>query len=467
MARKDRAWHEDFLEYMEMIATHPNYKGLPIKRRPDGSLGWIAFAKGEAGQARKKWAEEKAKELDFPIKPGVYARVMREIHPTKQHICQTCGSSMSIYYHYPSANFLKALEREFSLSFSDCDHVSDIWDQILAGGISEKTLSLFFKHKFELEDVGAGGKEEIIKMCEHKCREGGKTLLGPGAMSNFPDRFDGFHTYSRCCREEQDTGRFHENMKSYTKDRRAYEYWSDGNIHAADMFMGSRFFSGISADHIGPISLGFVHDPRYLRPMTKGDNSTKRDRLLVSDVEEIIMVENATGVYPMSWYSAEIWEFIKANYKEHPETVATRYRNMLKQNIANFMVILKELYDIPAGCRFLYKEYIEPKYENFRYSYKFDELGNITEKTPRRFTKRSENELERFSRIAFTSVQEYSEKENRHLSPDLTDAERLELARLSQNIQMAEVLKTDYSLCRKQLEALVSSIEQRLIGVGG
>ena len=43
-----------------------------------------------------------------------------------------------------------------------------------------------------------------------------------------------------------------------------------------NQFMGSRYFQGTSADHVGPISLGFVHDPRYLRPMTGSDNSAKR-----------------------------------------------------------------------------------------------------------------------------------------------------------------------------------------------
>lgn len=107
-------------------------------------------------------------------------------------------------------------------------------------------------------------------------------------MSYFPDRYDGFHTYNRCCRATQDKGRSKENLKSYTKDRRAYEYWSDGNIHAANQFMGSAFFDGTSADHIGPISLGFVHDPRYLQPMPGGDNSSKRDRLQIVGIESII-----------------------------------------------------------------------------------------------------------------------------------------------------------------------------------
>lgn len=152
-------------------------------------------------------------------------------------------------------------------------------------------------------DAKTSEKDDIIDALEYACRKGNKKCLGPGAMSNFPDRYDGFHTYNRCCRATQDKGRSKENLKSYTKDRRAYEYWSDGNIHAANQFMGSSFFDGISADHIGPISLGFVHDPRYLQPMSSGDNSSKRDRLQVVDIERIIETEQRTGVYPMSWQS--------------------------------------------------------------------------------------------------------------------------------------------------------------------
>lgn len=467
MARIERSWNHDFQIYMEEIAKHPNYEGLLIERKRDGSLSWIATAKSKIGQARMRWAENKASELGFPVQPGVYAQVMREIHPTKQHACQICGSRMSIYYHYPSVNFLKAIRREFELEFTECDHVGDIWEQVLDSGVEEDKLRSFFKQKFELSDISGKGKNEIIAMCERKCREGGKKQLSPGVMSNFPDRFDGFHTYNRCCRVEQDKGRSKENLKSYTKDRRAYEYWSDGNLHAANMFKGSPFFTKISADHVGPIALGFVHDPRYLRPLTSGDNSAKRDRLLVEDIEAIISIEAATGVYPMSWYSAEIWEFIKANYKQHTGIVATCYRDMLKQNLSNFMFILKKVKDFAGGHgrKFLYNNFIEPKYDCFLHAYVFDELGNIIKQTQRKFTERSNNEIARFSRIAFDAVDDYSAKDNRHLSPDLTSAEILELNQICGDIGIASVSgsQDSYKSCQSQLEELVLGIERRLI----
>lgn len=37
MARDTKIWHPNFIEYMNTIVNHPNYKGLPIKLKEDGS----------------------------------------------------------------------------------------------------------------------------------------------------------------------------------------------------------------------------------------------------------------------------------------------------------------------------------------------------------------------------------------------------------------------------------------------
>lgn len=258
MGRDEKTWHPRFINYMKMIATSPRYRGLPITQKEDGSYNWIATAKSDIGQRRIAWCIEKAKELNIPIQPGVYADVMLEIHPTKWKPCQICGREMSLYYHYPNANFLKSLNETFNSDFTMCDHISDIWDELISQGVSSTKIASFLIKKGSLTLKATSPKEEIIRELEYACRKGNKKCLGPGAMSNFPDRYDGFHTYNRCCRSTQDKGRSKMNLKSYTKDRRAYEYWSDGNIHAANQFMGSAYFEGTSADHIGPISLGFT-----------------------------------------------------------------------------------------------------------------------------------------------------------------------------------------------------------------
>ncbi len=426
MARENRTWHPHFLEYIEMIVNHKNYEGLSIDKKADGSYAWIATATSAIGKQRIKWALDKANELDIPYQPGVYADVMLEVHPTKWKVCQTCGQEMSLYYHYPNTNFLNALNKKFDSAFSPLDYINEIWDELTTTGTNKEELAKFLITKGGLNlSPYNSSRNEIIDALEYACRKGNKKCLGPGAMSNFPDRFDGFHTYNRCCRASQDKGRSKENLKSYTKDRRAYEYWSDGNIHAANQFMGSSFFRETTADHIGPISLGFVHDSRFLQPMDSSSNSAKRDRLQLIDIEKIIETSERTGVYPMSWYSKDIWEYIKENYDKNIEKIEGAYRDALKQNMSNFMFLL---YHILQNCSergeiFLVEAFLQPHYHSFDFSYTFNEKGEILDQKPRNYTGRSENEANRYQRIAITTVYDYHEKENRNVNPDLTYAE--------------------------------------------
>lgn len=444
------------------MVSHPNYTGLAIAKRSDGSYRWTEPNKGEIRDRRMEWMKAKARELGISESAGMSAAVMLRIHPSKKKVCQICGREMSLYYHYPNANFLKALNEKFGTSFTTCDHISDIWDALLRQGESVEGISSFLIKKCGLSlDPRATTKDEVINVAEESCRRFGKKCFGPGAMSNFPDRFDGFHSYNRCCRVNQDKGRSKENMRSYTQDRRAYEYWSDGNIHAANQFMGTRFFENVSADHIGPISLGFIHDPRYLQPMLRGDNSTKRDRLQVEDIEKIIEVERRTGVYPISWYSREIWKFIRKNYADNPLKVATAYRDVLKQNMANFMYILSVILDDcgERGRKVLSEAFLKPHQEDFQYSYKFNERGEIVEQSPRHFTESSSNEFERYERIAFEAVNDYKSKTNRNVKNGLTHAECATLEKICGRINGLATVKD----IKKELECLLTTIEARLI----
>lgn len=459
MAKTDKVWHPDFVAYMNYIANHPNYSGLPIKRKSDGSLAWIATAKSDIGKARIAWCEKKAQELGFPIEAGVYARVMREIHPTKWKVCQTCGREMSIYYHYLSANCIKAIKRHFGVEYSEIDHISDVWDDLRNRGNTHFSIAEFFVSYAGLNGLNKNSsKDKIIDALEKTCRNEGKAILSPGAMSNFPDRFDGFHTYNRCCRATQDKGRSKENLRSYNQDRRAYEYWSDGNIHAANQFMGSGFFAGISADHVGPISLGFVHDPRYLQPMTGSDNSSKRDRLQIVDIENIISIEKRTGVYPMSWFSKDIWEFIRKNYASFPEKVSTVYRDALKQNMSNFMYVLWYIMENAThGQRFLIDSLLKPNFRYFKSSYTFNAQGDIISQDNRHYTERNAHEMERYTRIAIDAVYDFNAKDNRNIRNDLTAKEISDLDKLCYTI--SKQLPT----AKTELRFLMYRIQKRII----
>lgn len=458
---EEKIWHPNFIKYMEMIANHPNYRGLPIARGRDGSLGWIAAAKSPIGASRIRWCKAKAKELGIPDEPGVYAKVMLELHPTKKKVCQICGQEMSLYYHYPSVNLLKKINGYYRSNFTECDHISDIWDSLAKDGKNTLPLARILIEAGDLNLSSNAPKETIIDSLEKACRLKSKKALSPGAMSNFPDRFDGFHSYNRCCRSSQDKGRSKENLKSYTKDRRAYEYWSDGNIHAANQFMGSPFFKGASADHIGPISLGFIHDPRYLQKMSSSDNSSKRDRLQLDDVEKIIRTQEKTGIYPMSWQSKLIWEHIRANYRNNIPKISGVYRDALKQNMINFMHILHVIMDKSGslGKVFLEKAFLEPNFDYFKYSYTFSSDGTIISRTPRHYTGRNDEETDRYVRIAFEAVTEFEDKDNRRNSVDLTVNERIALQQICQDVRMGKAVCD----CKREVEVLVESVEKRLI----
>ncbi len=467
MARESKELHVDFINYMEFIVEHPNYNGLPIKRKKNGELSWFAPANTSIGALRKKWCENKALELGFPIQPGVYSKVMLEIHPTKKKICQTCGNEMSLYYHYPSSNFVKSINQMFNSTYCKLDHISYICQDLQSAGYSEDAIKAFLISKSSLSiDPYNSSIEEIIYAIENLCRNEGKKLLSPGAMSNFPDRYDGFHTYNLCCRSKEDKGRSKENMKSYTKDRRAYEYWSDGNIHAANQFMGSSHFDNTSADHIGPISLGFVHDPRYLTQMNKSDNSSKRDRLLIEDVDSIIKIHKKTNVYPISWFSSLIWEHIVNNYKHNPEKVESLYRNTLKQNMSNFMFILYVILNKchPYGERLLTTLYLSKNYECFNYDYEFDTLGNIVTQDDRHHTERTKDEFSRYVRIAMDAVQNFNNKENRNVKPSLDDEDLLALDNICNLIN--KECKFDiyeFSEIENNLNLLMQQVQIKLI----
>ena len=104
----EKVWSKEFLEYEDFIVNHPNYRRLPIEKSKDGKWNWIVFGKSELGLKRKEWAKQKGRELGVDeTSDGFYAKVMLEIHPTKEKPCQICGKTMSLFYLYPNKNLVK------------------------------------------------------------------------------------------------------------------------------------------------------------------------------------------------------------------------------------------------------------------------------------------------------------------------------------------------------------------------
>lgn len=459
MATKNFA--PEFEKYMQMIIHCKNYDGMPCKKEKDGTVGWVATANSKIGKERQKWIDKKAKELGI-TEPSKNAKVAFAIHPTKEKVCQICGRKMSLRYIYPNKNFVKFLKNRYGYKFNRYDSIFDVVKYLKKSGINDKEIkNMLGKHaKLVSSEIEDKSIDEIVNTIEKKCRNSNLKMFGPGAMSDWPDRFDGYHSYNRCCRKREDKGRSDSNLKSYTKDRRAYEYWSDGNIVAANKFMGSKYFDGVSADHIGPISLGFIHEPHFLQRMSGSANSSKRDRLKMEDFNLIKEKENKYKITPISWFASEIWS--KMENSVHNNDELKKYRTILKQNMNAFMeclwVISNET-DGKKGKNFLTRVLLKPKESYFRYNYHFDPINGSYDKTPKKVSKQLTKEYERYIRVSFQSVDDYHNKNNRHIKPILNKQEQQELESL------CEKINTDVSdsVIFSQFVLLNKSIQYRLL----
>src|SRR5690606_37731233 len=95
------------------------------------------------------------------------------------------------------------------------------------------------------------------------------------------------------CRSKKDPGRSKENMRSYSHDRRAFEWWAQGDWMVADALYTSagpgkcdicgKLVDRVSPDHPGPLACGFKHMPVFI-PTCQRCNSAKNRRMRASDV---------------------------------------------------------------------------------------------------------------------------------------------------------------------------------------
>jgi hypothetical protein len=228
------------------------------------------------------------------------------------------------------------LKREFDFDKDDTRKYLTIFDIYTNLNVSSK--------KDVFEKYFGMSMAELETVCKNDTYSGSK--LSPGVMANPPDRLDGFHSYnSLCgCRPQHDKGRGSENMKSYTRDRRAYELLSDGNCLLANCLMGKLnsvtsvcFICGkstlMTADHIGPISLGFIHDPANFQACCKSCNSSKNNRITEDDVAKIKSIEEK-GICIVSWWAKDAWD--KNKHKS-----ITTLRENLDKNTKKFLSVIQ------------------------------------------------------------------------------------------------------------------------------
>jgi len=252
------------------------------------------------------------------------------------------------------------------------------------------------------------GKEMSIDYIYPNKRSG----FSPGAMSNAPDRFEGYHTYNLCCRSTQDTGRHKENLNRYGEDRRAYENWADGDWKAASWLMKVFNKHKVSPDHIGPISLGFSHNPKF-NPLTPAKNSAKNNRMTLADVKMLISLEKK-GANVVSWHSKYIWDLLKGRVKNNAD--ALKLSKIMRQNMHQVLMILAEIskngYD-----QFLVSNFLHPEYAYYSITFKdFNPKdGSYKDMTKVKGDKKQyENNAKRYIRISLESLESYQKVKNRN-----------------------------------------------------
>ena len=461
--------HPNYEAYVEFIVSHPNYKGLYYERNKEGKVRWVATGKSAVGVKRQAWWDAKCKELGIPMKKGCFAEVARRIHPTGIHICQCCGEGRSIFYEYPTKSTVSILNRILGCDIdkdNDQERVEHNIKEIIEKWCDDTAKAEALAKAFVLRkprDI-----DDLIELIYSELVEKKNKRFSPGVMCNPPDRYNGYHSYCLCCRTKYDTGRQTKNMQTYGQDRRAYEEWSDGDYNLANRLM-SEFrkqspmvcpvcgnVEKMSADHIGPISLGFCHS-RNFAPMCSSCNSSKNNRFTKSDVDELIRIEN-TGEQVISWHSQAIWDAIKHTIENDADAkFASSVMAKCHQNVLNILSIIYE----KTGSEFLMR-YLHPEYSLVDYRFEDVDLLHLENlkiiSTPLDSKNKHKNQ-ERYVRIAFESLEEFSNKKNRK-NYFMINENSKELIPILASIQQKEYDKAD-KLLRKLIQNVSNSILEK------
>ncbi|HEY0262888.1 MAG TPA: Alw26I/Eco31I/Esp3I family type II restriction endonuclease [Granulicella sp.] len=429
-----------FLEYARFIVEHPNYKGMPDVYMDNGDIQWEAPSNRKSGKhkdthhKRRAWWREKAVKVSIaPDSLHWISRTAKFIHPTKKKPCKNCGRVMDIRYAYPSATLLGRIKKldfiDESFPVDPLEHITSLVTRLVEqfGDHAFESLPLLLKTSTVKTPVLPNELQRWLLWIEEKYMPQEPSTLSPGAMSNAPDRLEGFHSFNLCCRSKTDPGRSKENLQSYTTDRRVFEYWVEGDWVAADRLMGlvrsdkalkeESCVNGhpgpCAADHIGPISLGFVHRPEF-QLLCRMCNSAKNNRMLVSDVRHLIAAEKR-GEQVASWYCQALWNKRKDSVKD--EETALRLSKLLRDNRHTLMRVLERIaaaghYTFLATFLGLECAKYDVAFVNFRamkHITRFDEMIH-SERT----TKYAGEQQARRLRVAFDALKDYFGKENRN-----------------------------------------------------
>jgi hypothetical protein len=188
-------------------------------------------------------------------------------------------------------------------------------------------------------------------------------------------------------------------MGEYRKDKALYKCPNCGNMRT------------MSADHIGPISLGFTHRP-FFNPLCQPCNSGKNNRLTFSDVRQLLKEEKSEQV--ISWHSKYIWDSLKNKITNDDDAI--KLSRLMVTNLQNVLQIFSEVYS-KTGEKFL-TEYLKPEYAFVDYRFEnFNplDLSKLKVISNPLDSKNKQKNSERYVRVSFETLTEFQKKENRRV----------------------------------------------------
>lgn len=434
---RGQQWHPDFVTYMNFIANHENYAGMPDAFVDEGKIQWEAPSNRGTGRfkdthhRRRDWWRAKARAMGISTESDQWiSRCAKRLHPNGRKPCKRCGRVLELRYVYPGKILLGRVIKlpclPAGITLQTLEPTTTLVRRLHAACGNELLAHLpaMFRAKGLTVPESFPSIERCIEWLERDYIPAEPSLLSPGAMSNAPDRFDGFHSFNLCCRGSADTGRHQSNLARYVTDRRVFEYWADGDWIAADRLMGivradfqaSTCLNGhagpCEADHIGPISLGFTHRPEF-QMLCKACNSAKNNRMTLSDVEHLRKLE-AAGTEIVSWHSRALWDLRKGSVTN--DEFALRLSKLMRDNRHTFMAVLQQCERAGHFAFLLFLLNLD--FADFDVAFSgLNVVAHVTQfagmtKT-RRTTKYATVQKARRCRIALRALRDYFEKANR------------------------------------------------------
>ena len=382
---------ERYIAYMNMIADAPAYKGLPDVRAENGKINWqcssgqtTSFYRFFPG--RLDWWIKKADELHLPGTGKSDDRLTiaaRLIHPTGKKVCLVCGNERYIGYMYLNSHYAKSLNKlvgktQFEKAMPIYEAARVLVRELGREAARGVILRDFPEKANDAALFDSGDYEAFFRATQHIR----STKLSPGYMGDCPHRLDGIHDYCTFCRKHNDPGRSDENMRTYHHDRRAFQWWAEGDWKAADSLYNSagpgvcascgKRVKKISPDHIGPLSCGFKQNSLF-EPLCGRCNSAKNRRFTFANAIRLLEYEKKTHDSAASWQVRVLWDRVKNELRD----------NATAETLSNYMRAMQDYYlrllrHIASLGRYEFLTcYLHPEYANYTVSFAGLDTGTL------------------------------------------------------------------------------------------